>query len=105
MLNTSLCLGSNYGEEQTVISISLNKENTIGNQEEQEVVEQDEEQMQDGEVEGEEGKIAEKDDDGDSFTTAASSLSSVNVCKICHCGDEVKYNNTKANFVTLTLDY
>ena len=95
MLNTSLCLGSNYGEEQTVISISLNKENTLGHQEGQEVVEQ--EQGQQGEEE--EGEIAEKEDDGDSFTTAASSLSSVNVCKICHCGDEVKYS--KANFVTL----
>ena len=87
MLDSSLCSGSNYGEEQTVISISLNKENTRTQQEEeQEVMEQ--QQGQEGELEGE---IAEKDDDGDSFTTAASSLSSVNVCKICHCGDEVKY--------------
>ena len=90
MLDSSLCSGSNYGEEQTVISISLNKENTLGHQEEQEVVEQ--EQGQEREGEEREGEIAEKDDDGDSFTTAASSLSSVNVCKICHCGDEVKYN-------------
>ena len=94
MLDTSLFSGSNYGEEQTVISISLNKENTMGHQEEQELVEQEQGQEMEGEGEAEaDGKIADKDDDGDSFTTAASSLSSVNVCKICHCGDEVKYNN------------
>ena len=88
-----MCLGSNYGEEQTVISISLNKENTMGPQEEPELMEQEPEQERGQEQEGEgEGAIAEKEDDGDSFTTAASSLSSVNVCKICHCGDEVKYN-------------
>ena len=86
------CSGSNYGEEQTVISISLNKENTLAqphHQEQQEVEEQEE--GEEKEEDEEEGEIAEKDEDGDSFTTAASSLSSVNVCKICHCGEEVNY--------------
>ena len=73
-------LGSNYGEEQTVIEISINKDNAMGDEEEREDL---------GVEDDAEDETGEKDDDGDSFTTAASSLSSVNVCKICHCGEEV----------------
>lgn len=56
-----------------MIEISINKDNAMDEVEDKE----------------EEGGPGEKDEDGDSFTTAASSLSSVNVCKICHCGEEV----------------
>ena len=63
-----------------MIEISINKDEARADEEEKEdEVEDDAED--DGGV---------KDDDGDSFTTAASSLSSVNVCKICHCGEEVR---------------
>ena len=64
-----------------MIEISINKDEARAGEEEKEDERVENEAEDDGGV---------KDDDGDSFTTAASSLSSVNVCKICHCGEEVR---------------
>lgn len=62
-----------------MIEISINKDEARADEEEKEDERVEDDAEDDGGV---------KDDDGDSFTTAASSLSSVNVCKICHCGEE-----------------
>ena len=64
-----------------MIEISINKDEARADEEEKEDERVEDDAEDDGGV---------KDDDGDSFTTAASSLSSVNVCKICHCGEEVR---------------
>ena len=55
--------------------------------------------METGAVNDKEEDPAQDNCDGrsvesDSFTTAASSLSLVDICKICHCGSEVSRENS-----------
>ena len=57
--------------------------------------------METGAVNDKEEDPAQDNCDGrsvesDSFTTAASSLSLVDICKICHCGSEVSRENSYA---------